>query len=276
MLSVCRVWSVASAMVLATSAAAQPRFILPVIDPVKPGEAIRLRIEDEHAKSCDWPAHEAAWVFTRSVGKQQNAQRPEADKDQPGWTVMEAQRPGLVCVGVDFEERTAMMTPGELIEIADRGGATDAAAALGKLDAKKAITVRRVDSARGVVLVRNGPDAAPAATAAVTSKTGQAVEIRPLLDPVHAPLQTDVMLRLYVLGSSVAGAVLTGTNLDTGESVRLAADASGIVTLRVINAGRWRVWMEHVRLERGEDGGATWTVYTGSLAFTSRAEVAKP
>ncbi|MEZ6234218.1 MAG: hypothetical protein R3B68_08510 [Phycisphaerales bacterium] len=168
----------------------------------------------------------------------------------------------LVAFGVDRGEREVVLEQGEWAWLCDRAGFQ--APANGER-VRDAIQVTRVESCR--VLVRGDLGGGPGggagdASGVATTKRGERVEIRPLMDPTALVPATIVPVRVYVEGDSVPGGVVTATHLETGVSQRVVADDKAIATLRIDVGGVWLVEFHAVRRE-----GEALVVYSATVLF---------
>ena len=126
--------------------------------------------------------------------------------------------------------------------------------------------MRRIESAKGLVRVSD-PEGRPVRPSAVAqSKTGQAVEIRPLADPTMTAVGSDLPLRAYVLGEKLVGARMLATCIADGVTREAITDESGSCHFRIASTGVWRVEFHDVR-PLSDDPEATWAIYSATLTF---------
>lgn len=111
----------------------------------------------------------------------------------------------------------------------------------------------------------------------VTAKTGQKIEILPLVDPTRLRKGDDLPLRVYYEGIKIEGARITasvtraGTDLGRdGPVVEVTAarptDGHGITSLPIARAGRWVVRLVH-EVREGPNTGNHPRRYVAELIF---------
>ena len=263
------------AAVLAASAgcaaAQEARFLEPASATVALGDRVGISVV-EGAAARAWPGERVAHFLARTAWTQDNRDTLEAvpapDGDGVPGAAWTADRPGVLLLGLDLEpglETVGAESFGRFLARAlpaERRGAIASA-----LPEGGEVSVRRVESAKALVRVSaDGPEPVSIAN----SKTGQAVEIRPLLDPTLLTPGGDLPLKIYAAIPGPAGGVVTATNSTTGEvlSAPLAEDATANLTIP--SAGRWR--LEFHAVAPDETGEADWLVHTATLTFEVRAE----
>ncbi|MCC7387873.1 MAG: hypothetical protein IT431_03805 [Phycisphaerales bacterium] len=262
------------AAVLAASAgcaaAQEARFLEPDSATVGLGDRVGISVFEGGAARA-WPAERVAHFLARTAWTQDNRDTLEAlpalgKAGVPGavWT---ADRPGVLLLGLDLKpglETVGVEAFGRFLARAlpaeRRGAITPALPEGGE------VSVRRVESAKALVRV-SAEGAEPVSIA--TSKTGQAVEIRPLLDPTMLTPGGDLPLKIYGAIPGPAGGVVTATNTTTGESFPVALTEDATANLTIPSAGRWRVEFHAVAPD--ETGEADWLVHTATLTFEVRA-----
>lgn len=214
----------------------------------------------------DWPSGRVGRFFVLAHGTQDylDEARPAPGSQQ---VAIPIQQPGVTVIGRDAPAETWTLSREASEELVQRLNATihdearwQAALAAGP------VSMRVLRSSK--VLVRT-PDAplGPARTAA--AKTGQAAEIRPLMDPTVLELPSDVALRLYTGEVKVERASFIATHINSGAALRFEANESGIANLRLDRSGTWRVEV-HCLAPPGEPDHGTWTLYSSVLMFQTR------
>lgn len=229
-----------------------------------PGDAIRVGLAETGAANAApaWPA-EPAWFFVRLTGSQEN--RGPADAPAPdgaGTVRVPLPAAGVAMIGLDFTPRTEVWTPAAVTRFAAATGRPDACPSK---DAKVEILV----SATTLVHIRPAPGAPTPIDTTATSKSGQQVEIRPLMDPTAVPPGADLAVRIYMQGEAAPGVEVRATHVATGTVQRLRADAKAIALIRVTAAGEWR--LEADVLRPLTDADAQWRAGSASLTFTTPA-----
>lgn len=122
--------------------------------------------------------------------------------------------------------------------------------------------VRRIESAKAFWRPAPGPPSAVA-----LAKTGQAVELRPIVDPTTLAAFGDLPLRGYAPGGA-AGGRLRAVHLETGDVRTGVLDADGLGRLSLGLAGRWTITLTVVHALEG----GVWTLATASLTFVTEGE----
>lgn len=259
-------WAFLVALVVAHGAFAQEPLVLrPGSFSAVQGREIALATETVQAKgtvASDWPTA-VDWYFIRLAGTQENrgpqdAPRPAAG--EPHKVVFPV--PGTAMVGLDLTPQTQLWSPAALSSFARESGVHDPCATS---DAK----VQLLRSATTVLRVNDGAGK-PSADTTASSKSGQQVEIRPLMDPTTMLPGGDLPVRLYMKGSAAGGAVVAATHVATGAGQQATADPSGIALLHIAQPGEYRLELRVLRPLAESD--AAWQAGIGTLTF----EVPKP
>jgi len=210
------------------------------------------------AKSASWAEHPVSWFFIRGDGTQQNfSQIAAAGDDASAFPVAELPR-GSAVIGADFAPRIQTIPAKEweafvkaLTTVAPERGAQQ-------------VKVRRIESCKTILRSGPGGDSSP------VGKTGQAVEIRSLMDPTVTPSGSDVALRAFSDGGKVAGGHLTARHIQSGRVQELTTNTEGIANLHISDAGLWRIEF-HRATKLAGDPEAEWELRTATLTFTSPA-----
>jgi hypothetical protein len=181
-----------------------------------------------------------------------------------------------VLAGVDLEARDEELSGKALAEWATVNIETkllpkgfDAAARMDK------VVVRRVESAKALWRGR-GPGEQmrgnrPVRSATATDKSGQAVEIRLMLDPTAAVTPTDMPLRLHAFGEGAKGAMVRVIHVPTGEEQRVIANDKGIAWVHVERTGEYRLAFHAAAAfvpQEGDASKATWALHSATCTFT--------
>jgi hypothetical protein len=247
----------------------------------------RVRLVDDAGAAVE-EAGEVAWAFVRVAQMQENRDSLEAEEVGAGWWVLPtpaelpraielegARAGGLVgVVGVDLRPRVVEVSAADLRAFVNERGFI----AAGELPRQGLVRVERVESFKAIL--RYGGDAgAPVAASESTSKTGQQVEIRPLMDPAATPVGSDLAVRVYAAGGGVAGARVRAVHVASGavQDVQCADTGIGLMSITAEGgAGHWRLEMHVLRREEpvggvggreDEAGEAKWVLYSAMLAF---------
>jgi len=233
-------------------ASGQVRHLVPSTYRASAGESVMFHVERDVAGArAQWPADSMEWAFARGEGSHRNWERLEEHAAGARAARVVAQPEGLVAVGFDLRPREERWAAGKLAAAMARAGL-----ASGGIAGES--RVRVVESAKA--LVRVGEGSGPGSVG--IDKTGQAAEVRFLLDPTAAPVGSDVFVRLYREGRSAAGVRGRAVH-ESGAVERFVTDREGIGHFGLSATGAWRV--DFTSVVEGE--GVDWVVYQGSATF---------
>lgn len=255
--------------------AQQARFLEPGAPTVALGAAVTLTLVEGEADGA-WPAERIGHFFARTAWTQDNRDTldatPAAGDGVPtaSWP---ADRPGVLLLGFELDEAVETVPAGSFGAFLGRVLPTERRALLGAaLPADGEVSVRRVESAKALVRVSSG---GPEPVSIATSKTGQAVELRPLLDPTRLSPGGDLPVKVYAEIPGPADGLILATNSTTGESFVGATREDATANLTIPSAGHWR--LEFHAVVPDDAGEADWIVHTATLTFHIAAggEVAK-
>lgn len=205
-------------------------------------------------------------IFVRSPGFQENLSSDEAPRPAAGQQsiALALEHPGVTLVGID-------LTPRDLDWPVESFRALPGAAA-NSLALPDSGTVRAtlIECANSIVRVGSGPGSTETVG---TSKAGQVVEIRPLMDPASTPVGSDILLKVYIRGDAVKDAIVTATNASTGEVQEVNFAPAGAGFFHVASPGLWRLeFRKAIRTEK--EIQPTWTVYSATLTFATPSPAA--
>ena len=230
---------------LAGAALAQPAlFLEPGSHSVRVGEPVvlgALERREGKVEGVAWPL--ARWFFVRIAGTQQNRNGDEAPQADGAQKVsVDAPGPGVAMIGLDLPARAEEWSAERIAEF--RGLA-------GRGAIEKPATVTRLVSATTLVRVTDAQgDTGGDGTA--TTKAGQKVEIRALMDPTAVKPGFDLAVRAYVEGDGVANAKVIATHVESGAVQTVVCDQKGIGHFTVERAGVWRLEFHEWREAKGE------------------------
>lgn len=218
-----------------------------------------------------WPADRTAHFFARTAWTQDNRDRLDAPEGQPAAAAWVADRPGVLMLGIDLAPRVETIEAdvfAAFVAHAFSPGAFGIAPAAEGAGAP--IDVLRIECAKALVWVEpDGPaDGPPGDTmpdSIATSKTGQPVEIRPLMDPTRLPPSSDLPVRVYASLEGATPGWVIATNATTNESVRTPVDSSLVAHIGLPSAGRWRLEFHALRALDG--AGPSYEQHTATLTF---------
>ncbi len=252
-----RVVLAALVMSCAPCAAQQAVFLTPSEATVRVGTTLELRTNAGGA-DLEWPADRTDHFFARTAWTQENRGSVAAQEGDASTAAWVADRVGVLMFGLDLQPRTETLEAGTFAAFQSVHVSAERRVALPK---EGSVEVRRVESAKALVRVEG--DATEPESIAM-SKTGQAVEIRPLMDPTRARVGSDVPLKVYSQIGGASRALVLATNTTTGETVRAQSDDWGIADVPIVSAGRWQVEVHAIRSMRGV---GSYELHTATLTF---------
>jgi hypothetical protein len=244
-------------------------YLLPDKFVITAGGQVSLRMESGTplaAQTVAWPADKLSWFFIRADGTQENRDRVEATDGAKNATAVTVPTPGVTVIGADLKPAVTQVTGAELSAflIANVAGAAENPA-VRRLTERQKVRMRRTESATTMVRVPAG-DERDLHSAVAQSKTGQAVEIRPLFDPTMLKVGADFPVRVYVAGTKQSGAKVQATSTAAGATEAKRADSSAATSFTIGHAGVWRIEFHHAELLEN-DAEADWAVYSTTLTF---------
>lgn len=243
-------------------------FLRPGAFDAAPGAVATFQLDSlDGTKPLDapWPAA-IRWLFVRSPGFQENRSSDDAPRPAPGERsiALSLEHPGITLVGLDLPPRIVEWPVDQLRTLQGAVGPDPALPATG------AVPVRLVESAKAIVRV--GPDNTDSVA---TGKAGQAVEIRPMMDPALSPIGSDIGLRAFIDGDAVESVVLTATNAAANTTQEIQLNASGAGFFHVSAPGLWRLEFRQAR-PLNNDPFAKWAVYSATLTFLTPGALPAP
>lgn len=248
----------------------RPRFLVPATHQAAVGQSVALRVQAPRADGAlaagAWPGAEVKWCFVRVAGTQQNFDTLAADAPGGDAVGLAVERAGVTMIGLDLRPRVETLTGAEFEAfIAAKVAAEALPAGRAKAAADAQVRVRRIESMKSLMRVRNERGEAPPAQVA-QSKAGQAAELRLMLDPTVGRVGSDVAVRAYVAGDKRPAARVIVQREGDAKAVEFVTDPTGSGHFRVTEAGRWRVEFSHVEALK-DDPEAEWAIYTATLTF---------
>lgn len=214
-----------------------------------------------------WPDEKIDWLFVRAAGTQTNRQDVGPAEPNGRFINVPMTRPGVTLIGIDIKPTVEHVRGQQLKEFLRRTTSPrpreDRVPAIAD-DAR--VRVRRIESAKTLVRVL-APDGKPRSHSAIAqSKTGQAVEIRPLADPTMVAVGSDLPLRVYTQGGSPPGLRVLATCVTTDQTQEAVTDPSGTCHFRITDTGMWRIEFHHAEPLRS-DPHADWAICSATLTF---------
>ncbi len=233
--------------------------------------AVRVEVGDGKAvRQAAWPTEKIDWLFIRAPGTQKNRENVGPRNANDNFINVPLTKPGVTMIALDTKPVEVILTGKQFKAFVRR---TMPGEAYGNIIAGIADTVRihtrRIESAKTLVRVAD-PKGKPASHSAVAqSKTGQAVEIRPLADPTMVTVGSDLPVRAYVQGGSQVGVKVLATCFATGTTREVITDSSGSCHFRISAGGVWRIEFHDIRPLFG-DAKADWAIYSATLTFEAK------
>src|SRR5262245_46860934 len=185
---------------------------------VAAGAAVVLHTEQLDAglaaKRIAWPGSMEGF-FTRHAGQQENRDAMPADAGTSDQLTLVFESADVAMIGINLTARDLTLTAAEL-----RALLPSSSPLQDKIGASA--PVHELRSCK--TLVRVGA-AAPSATS--TSKTTQASEIRPLMDPTALKVPSDLPFRLLERGRAAASAKVIVLHRESGTREDLVTDSIG-------------------------------------------------
>lgn len=241
---------------------------------VQSGKSMRVYVESGlalRARATKPGDFSPEWLFVRTEATQWNLEAPEATLDAGGSIGSPLASDTVHRVGVDLRVEQATVDSIDFESANRRLSATwIGPASASRIRAGDRIVVRHARSASAILRLPGTGAPSPVATA----KTGQAAEIRPLMDPTALDPGSDLPFRLYAGGSPVAGARVLGTPPSGEPVLSNRTDSAGIGSIRVSRSGRWRLEFHVARLDKAP--GNDVTLFSGTLVFEVRKEAEGP
>lgn len=222
------------------------------------------------ARVAAWPPGEIDWMFVRGGPEQENRHDVRPSRAGDNFVTVEVRHPGVTLLGIDRRAAVRELTPAQLRSFLQRNVAGGAAKSV---PADESLRIRHVSSAKTMVRVA-AADGRIVPSPIATSKTGQAVEIRPSFDPTAAVPGSDVPLRVYIDGSAKCGLQVRATCVTSGATTTFITDEGGFGHFRISDAGVWRVEVHHAEPAENDDS-ADWAIYSATLTFEVAEKGAK-
>lgn len=234
-----------------------------------------VRGEGAGAPTRPWPtAEERNWIFLRAPGSQRNFAAvptlgPEAKRAQLELPPGNYRSEGVV-VGLDLRP-TLVDVPLEDWQRfqVDRLGLEKPVPFSSAFDAPRSVRLRRIESMKLLLRLKEGKEI-PVPSGVLMTKTGQAVELRPLGDPTTIAPGGDFPVKVYAPTGSTEGLLVTAVHEASGTRTRAITRPGGIAHLRISAAGAWTLQV-HQLVRLGGTRGADFELRSASLSFVSPA-----
>lgn len=245
-----------------------------------PGGQLEVRLQrgaGSDASTLPFPrAEQRNWVFLRSPGSQNNFQEvptlgDEAQRGQLALPAGDYQHEGVV-VGLDLKPTVTEVPLGDWERFqVQRLGRAKPEPFSSAFEAPQRVRLRRIESTKLLVRLKEGKQI-PVPSGVLMTKTGQAVELRPLADPTTIAPGGDFPVKVYTPAGSPAGLVVTASHEESGSLSRAVTRPGGVAYVRISAAGAWLLEVhEVVPLDGHRD--ADLELRSASLRFTSPAVV---
>jgi hypothetical protein len=212
-------------------------------------QSVSLSLEQRGLASGAWPEN-PRWFFVRLAGTQDNRSADEGAAPQAGLPTVTPAVPGVAMIGLDLQETIEAWTAGQFAPASAYPGGV--------------ARVRVLRSATALLRVQNA-EGSPVHDTTATSKSGQNVEIRPLMDPTTMLPGSDLPVRVYVQGVAAPYASVAAAHRLSGLRFEVNADAKGIAILPVTEAGDWTIHTRWISPPGPEQDH--WAVSLATLTF---------
>lgn len=208
-----------------------------------------------HATRTAWPPSVSA-LFWRAGDLQENRDTLRPEPPNSDAVTIPFAGSDVVMVGMTLPARDAIAPGAEL-----RALLPPDSPLAGAIEGQ--VAVRDVRTCK--TLVRVG-----AATPSVIalSKTTQPVELRPLIDPTHARIGSDVAFRLYVNGTAIPRARVVAVQRESGARADLVTDPIGACHFTITRAGEWLV-VGYAVTREDSDAPGRWRRSIATLTFAT-------
>ncbi|MFT7671093.1 MAG: hypothetical protein ACI8X5_003809 [Planctomycetota bacterium] len=214
------------------------------------------------------------WVFLRSPQSQSNFQEVPTlgAKEERGQLALPAgnyQSEGVV-VGLDLKPSLVELplADWERFQV-QKLGAKEPAPFTSAFETPSTVRLRRIESSKLLVRLREGKEV-PIPSAVLMTKTGQAVELRPLADPTTITPGGDFPVKFYSPSGTSAGVFVTALHEASGTRTSFTTRPGGIAHMKITKAGAWTLEAhELVPLMGARD--ADYELCSASLRFVSPA-----
>jgi hypothetical protein len=228
------------------------------------GDSVPVRLLGGAARSAQpvaWP-DDVSLMLVRGGGTQENQHdvRPAAARDD--FVRVTLNHPDVTLVGIDRRPILLDLSGAELRDFTLRHTSGRVATALPLED--QTLRVRHTLSSK--TYIRAVADGRPAtASALAVAKTGQPVELLPLIDPTLAHVGSDLPVIAYADSGKIAGVQVLATHVPSGKTTGFVADSGGSGWFRITDSGLWRVEFHYVRTIT--DAAADWAIDSATLSF---------
>lgn len=258
----------------ALASALEPPYLSPARHVLDAGQPVDIQIVRgvSKAATATWPATPLPWVCIRGPVGQQNLHNVSAAQVGGSTRQVTPEPAGLTLIGANLAPQVATMSGAAFAAFLKQNVADYPADKLPAADAT--VRIRQIASAKTFVRARSSDGAAYPSSIA-TSKVGQDVEIRPLMDPTTTGVGGDLPLRTYVRNGSRRGAQVHATHVPSGKTQSTTTDDVASAVIRLNAPGLWRVHFHHVVPLTG-DPQAEWELFTATLSFEVPATLPKP
>jgi hypothetical protein len=248
---------VSAAILLLHAGPIEVHFLEPAAHAAAVGTPVALAVSDGGERPLPWAQIPVGWMFVRVAATQRNMDAAPVRHD--GSVGLALPLAGVGVIGLDERSQVGTLDLAQLNAfLAERGRLNSPLPEAGP------VRLRRVQSMKSVV--RAGAPGSEAGASEAVSKTGQQVEIRPLMDPGTTPAGADLAFRAYIQGSGAPGARLIATHAASGAVQDVLCDHSGIGRITITAPGRWRMEMHELR---PGDEQAQCILFTATLTFDS-------
>lgn len=228
--------------------------------------ACELRFVRESPRGVElqpWPAQEIGWMFAREEGSQHNFESLAPLAEDATRLRFEREGGGPLLVGWDLPPRVERMHPVELRAfLAARTSPKTMPHEIEAL-ANATVLVRRLESL--ALLARPG-GAALEPSAIATSKGGQRMELRALVDPSFLQAGSDFAFKLYLPAGGAENVLCRAVHLTSRKEQALELLGDGSLRAKLEPDGPWMI--EATRLRAlADDAEAALELASTTLVF---------
>ncbi len=244
--------------------------LVPATHTASVGQRVAVRVEagiGPAVRPVAWPTDRIDWLFVRAPGTQEN--REDVGPRDAGGNFIDVTptKSGVTLIALDTKPAETTLLGRQFKAFAHRvlPSETYQRVADDITDAAQ-VRTRRIESAKTLVRVADPTGKPPSHSSVAQSKTGQAVEIRPLADPTMVTVGSDLPVRTYVGGSKQVGVKVLATCAATGKTLEAITDSSGSCHFRIDAAGVWRIEFHHIA-PVPNDARVDRAIYSATLTF---------
>ena len=255
---------------VAAAAGQTVTYLAPATHAAAVGQRVAVRVEAGDGtvvRPAAWPTERIDWLFVRAPGAQENRENVGPRDAKADFIDVSLSKPGVTLVALDTRPAETTCTGKQFKTFGRRTMPSEAYNRVIAAIADTAqVRTRRIESAKTLVRVADPAGKPTSHSAVAQSKTGQAVEIRPLADPTMVSVGSDLPVRAYVEGDKQVGLKVLATCVATGKTQEAITDSSGSCHFRLAAAGVWRIEFHHIT-PLPDDARVDWAIHSATLTF---------